>query len=132
MGVATIASSQKGNGKRNLYRPAETLSSIKNDRTDSYAKWLFVGALDGGFVDLGLHLVVDGFGLPKPSIATPSKPCSMFLPVSWHLTLLAILARLGAVHPGVGGAFLIFLRHGHLHHPPGNPAALRAAASLRL
>ncbi|MES0082704.1 hypothetical protein NKJ53_29435, partial [Mesorhizobium sp. M0090] len=43
----------------------------------------------------------------------------MFLPVSWHLTLLAILARLGAVHPGVGGAFLIFLRHGHLHHPPG-------------
>ncbi|WP_155929831.1 hypothetical protein [Mesorhizobium sp. L2C067A000] len=33
MGAATIASSQKGNGKRNLYRPNEALSSIKNDHT---------------------------------------------------------------------------------------------------
>ncbi|MER9455501.1 hypothetical protein [Mesorhizobium sp. M0478] len=60
------------------------------------AKWLFGGPLDGGFVDLGFHLVFDGLGLTKTShrhtVKALQPRIGMFLPVSWRLTLLAILA----------------------------------------
>ncbi|MER9413869.1 hypothetical protein [Mesorhizobium sp. M0589] len=85
---------QKGNGKRNLYRPNETLLQSKTTIRHT-AKWLFGGPLDGGFVDLGFHLVFDGLGLTKTShrhtVKALQPRIGMFQPVSWRLTLLPSL-----------------------------------------